>query len=205
MKINIVPSFAKSICKRVAAGIHSFAHPKELPELQQRERSLALALADARQNEEYAHYCVNKFRERGQQSEEVAEHYKGLFRREHRLRAEAVLSPQYRGFEDGDEQRHDRPNHNEGRPDGYAARMDHERRWPVQRSGHGGHRQKHSPSDSQHGDSTCNHNLQGENVPDYNLHGPREMGSPSDQRNKRHPNAWSSRKPFFPCRADVRR
>ncbi|MCJ1429566.1 hypothetical protein MMC29_007481 [Sticta canariensis] len=218
MKIDIVPSFAKSICKRVAAGIHSFAHPNELHEFQQRERSLAIALADAHQNEEYAHYCVNKFRERGHQSEELAEHYKCLFRREHRRRAEEVCSCQNRGFEDGHEQGNmdsayyrDRPNHNKGRADDYAARMDHERRWIVQRSDRRGHRGENSPGDIQHGDSTSDNNPQGENLHDYNLHGPREIGSPPHQpnplehcrRNKRRPDFRSSRKPFFPWRAEV--
>ncbi|MCJ1425816.1 hypothetical protein MMC29_003716 [Sticta canariensis] len=162
MKMNIVPSFAKSICKRVAAAIHSFAHPKELHGLQERERSLALALADARQNEEYANYCVGQFRDRAQESEELAEFYKGLFRRERRLRAEEVCEPQNRGFEDGHEQRdigsayrRNRPNHSEGRADGHAARMDHDLRLLVQRSDHGGY----SPGDIQRGDSTGNDNL----------------------------------------------
>ena len=88
MKMNLVPSWAKSIRKRVAAGIHSFRHPREVQELQQRERSLALALADARQNEEYGRYCVDRCRERADRSAEEADLYKRLFRREHRLRAE---------------------------------------------------------------------------------------------------------------------
>ncbi|MCJ1463165.1 hypothetical protein MMC07_001770 [Pseudocyphellaria aurata] len=169
MGVRIIPLFAKGICARIAAGIHSFVHPNERRELQRNECALATALADARQNEAYAHRCANRFRDRAHQSEERTQMYKERVRLEQRRRAEEVQLSGHCGFRAGYEQGHvdsaayrDLPIYDRGLVDGYSARVKDERRQVPHWVRHGqcGHQ---STGAVQPGDTSCSDELTGEN------------------------------------------
>lgn len=227
MKFDIVPRFTKNLYKRFAAGIHSFAHPNERHELKQQECFLAFSLADARQNEAEARYCANKSKDRAHRWEEQAHLYQEIVSLEQRLRAEDVRSSEQRGFKNGYEQGHvdsahyrDQPIYDKGHVDGYAARVHDEQRLVVREGGHDGQLGEHSHSvikhcDNSHSDnpdddSSDSDNPNVENLNDYQLHGPREMHSPSCQPStpkhgpiiKTRPGYQCRGKPFFPWRED---
>ena len=228
MKFDIVPTFTKNLYKRVAAGVHSFAHPNERRELKQQECFLAFSLADARQSEAEARYCANKAKERADRWKEQAHLYQEIISLEQRTRVEDIRSSAQRGFNNGYEQGHvdsahyrDQPIYGKGHADGYAARVHDEQRLVVHEGGHGGHdgqlgdhsqseakRGDNSHSDNQADDNSDSDNANVENLNDYQLHGPREMHSPSRQAStpkrgpmiERRPQYHSRGKPFFPWR-----
>ena len=203
MRIKIIPLLTKSLYNRIAAGIHSFAHPYQS---EQQEGIFADALAEARQSEAYVVDCINKFRDTAHKAEQQAKFYQELARHEHRMRAEeqrkraeVVCTSEHCGFKNWYEPGYvdsayfqDQPTYNEGHADGYAARVHDELR--LHENGYGRHSGEYShgetrydktpnavtlDEETQHRGYSEKDDTDGEDLQDLHLYGPMELDLPS--------------------------